>query len=1183
MKEKITNTKNNKHKLYKALSIAGVTTLVAGGLIGIGASVANIVTTKDKNLGTDYGQGLNFNLQFSLNNPSFSDQQVDGMMASLQTTANALSSKLYQLGLKQIRLTPRIQSSSTVDNKYVNRADLKNVYGVIDVNVDSQEGTRWHLDPKVQALYVDLTKNQNQPDQQKKIIEDYAQENYPDEVDNDKKVLGDLAQNAANKLALYFAVQNTDKVSLAASLNQPILNNTNQLEFQNVATNKNNGGANESLGINENGQVAFKALNNSKDNTRLVEIDNNGNKTINFELDIPDLTKVENYKPKGTSSNITGLNSKGQYLDLSGFMNQFNDEFKWEDHNDNNPDNQWKTMKDVVDQTKADNDSYQENLGAPNASWILWTNRSGLINRLNYLTLLATLSNEFSNDRNRNTLAYQYWDQLIGDENNNYDEFKNQKKPINGKLINDIVSADNEETRYYYWVKNRIAIGTPISTFFFNYDAITANQNPNLVPKELNQKLIKTLDEFYEYSTLNKWGNSSNSSESDSTSRLLLAAKKTPGYNKYNWLYSWNFASHDLIAPYANVIDYANFYTFFDLADLNDVFGKSTLKTFNNNNATHAITKYNSAFTNKIYYNTKQNKLADAQPMLDNYTEYNYQNSIINVPMNEAVQKIMVADNTTKLNVSETSFENFVSSIATLSPPTLAKSVIGLSAWSSILIGISVVVLVIGIIISILYRVPGVFATITTFLAGALSLIAYRSLSLTFSFDTAIALMAGVFISFITIINFLSYIPRLLKEKNLNLKFGVLRSFKYFAKNSLGIHVTAIIIALVFLYFGQFQIQGFGAMLVINTLMSLLFNVGIFIGFVSILAFGLLMYQPSLMFNKSISNHLTNIELTGFDNLDNNEFQPWYATVTHKITFNKWWTWMIGAIIGFLSILGIILLVTNVGHNEILGSEVMTLTVLDPNAIGNLENLGVHISNNFGVLPSKLIDNPVILGMLNSNQIQLVQENNYITSMVIESLVHTCLIAMGFCLIWSLLWLNFINIINVFVVQLISLLTFGLLGIFQLPININVIIMMSLGFLINNVMIYSNFINLKFSYEMKSSWTNQEIHDYVLKNQQANMGHYFLQYLITIVSLAIMMIFVSRDNISANGMLMLDLVFNLGFMYVLIPYLFMGMMMAREKYIVKAVAHRRSINHVDYDKVDEQAIIGINKHVYNPL
>ncbi len=1213
MNEKMTNTKNSKHKLYKVLSIVGLSTLTAAGLAGVIGAIVNVATTDNKNLGTDYGQGLNFNLQFSLNNPKYNgDSSSDGlnaMIASLQETANALSNKLYQLGLKQIRLTPRVAGylpkkdesgnvtdASIINNDNIQDPSLKNVYGVIDVDVDSQQGTIWHLDPQIQELFVKLEKQKDDKAKQKEIFDTYVKDNVPeDTVDADKSVVSALAQNAASKLAIYFVTQNSLKSSLSASLAQPILNNSNILEFQNVekgskagtgTNNKQNPNYKDYLDGDAN--KSFKQLDNSKDNSRLVELDDNGFKTINFELDIPHLNKVIDYKADKEAT--AGLDTVGDYLDLSGFVRQFNNVFNWQGHNDDpNEDYKWETPQDAYDGNSDPTTVLNDN--APQATWMLWTNRSGLINRLNYIALLASLSYSFESVTDQNNLEYTYWNQLVGDPNNSYSDFKKEgdnKKPIEGILIQNLTSADNEETKYYYWVKSNISNHRNLSNFFFDYDFTSDSLDASVQPSE-NERLISLLNDFYTNKDLfgPKDDTSSSSGSTDTTgtnpppnSRAVTGAK-----TNFDWLRSWEFSNHDLVSPYANVIDYANFFKYFQLANLDDVFGQKELEDFNNANHgedKNQITKYNSAFTQKICYDTNQRKLADAQPMLDEYTKYNYQDDLISFPMLKMGSEI-ISNKADTFAKAAAPFENFMSGIATLSKPSLSNSAVGLDPWTSILIGLSIVVLLVGIIISVLYRIPGAFATITVFLTGAFSLMAYRSLYLTFSFDTAIALIAGVFISFITIVNFLSYIPRVLKEKKLNYRYGVIHALKYFVKNSIGIHVTALIIALVFLYFGQFQIQGFGAMLVLNTLMSLLLNAGVFISFISILAFGLIMYKPSLMFNQAISEKVMNIELTGFDNSEAIAWKPWYTNFVTQINFNKWWTWVIASIVGVLSILGIVLLVTNVGNNGILGNDYLGVNVINDTAIPTLQGAGVAVTNNYAEIKTSLASDPTIKQLVNSGDIQLVQDNTFISSMVISSLVNTCLIAMGFCLIWSLLWLNFINIINVFVVQLISLLTFGLLGVFQLPINLNVIIMMSLAFLMNNVMIYSNFINLKFSFKMKAGWNDQEIHDYVVQNQMSNIATYWLQYGVTIVMMLFMLLFVSRDNLAATGMLILDLIFNLGIIYVLIPYLFMGMMMAREKYIVKAVAHHRAVNHVDYDKVDEQSIEGINKHVYNLL
>ena len=68
---------SNKKPWQKILSISGLATAIAVGLTGIGFGVANFVKYGSNNKGTGYGDSLEIQLQFALNNPTDGTQYTD--------------------------------------------------------------------------------------------------------------------------------------------------------------------------------------------------------------------------------------------------------------------------------------------------------------------------------------------------------------------------------------------------------------------------------------------------------------------------------------------------------------------------------------------------------------------------------------------------------------------------------------------------------------------------------------------------------------------------------------------------------------------------------------------------------------------------------------------------------------------------------------------------------------------------------------------------------------------------------------------------------------------------------------------------------------------------------------------------------------------------------------------------
>ncbi|MBR2651485.1 hypothetical protein IKD48_01565 [bacterium] len=278
------------------------------GLTGIGFGVANFVKYGSNNKGTGYGDSLEIQLQFALNNPTdgtqYTDQDYINQTSQVAKKVTLLSDLL---GVDNLQVQSGIQKDNESSS---NTLTIGNVT----------------LHTNTKFLYYDFSSNPN--------------------TNTDLTLEEVQALNDENKLSLYYE-----------------LTHNNNYYLENVSTILNKNNSND---------------NNNFDNVYHLNNVNDSNKD--------NITKA--YKSNDNSGKLLfdlrqNSNSSNNEWDFSKFQNQFTNVYSWDGSTS-------KTRQEVISAAEDDPNS-SVSLTDPEQSYILFTNRNGLISLLQNLTTISYL------------------------------------------------------------------------------------------------------------------------------------------------------------------------------------------------------------------------------------------------------------------------------------------------------------------------------------------------------------------------------------------------------------------------------------------------------------------------------------------------------------------------------------------------------------------------------------------------------------------------------------------------------------------------------------------------------------------------------------------------------------------------------------------------------------------------
>jgi SecD/SecF fusion protein len=148
-----------------------------------------------------------------------------------------------------------------------------------------------------------------------------------------------------------------------------------------------------------------------------------------------------------------------------------------------------------------------------------------------------------------------------------------------------------------------------------------------------------------------------------------------------------------------------------------------------------------------------------------------------------------------------------------------SKGIFGTSPLLSCIIALAAVILVIGIIISVLYRIPGFFAFIAGLLTVSLTILFMVLSSHAISFGMLLGVFGGIIITALSVFSFMERIRKHMVKDTVvtsGIKKGIARGIL----QVLDYHVVGVICGMCFLFFGSITIYELGLTLLLYSLVS---------------------------------------------------------------------------------------------------------------------------------------------------------------------------------------------------------------------------------------------------------------------------------------------------------------------------------------------------------------------------
>jgi len=168
---------------------------------------------------------------------------------------------------------------------------------------------------------------------------------------------------------------------------------------------------------------------------------------------------------------------------------------------------------------------------------------------------------------------------------------------------------------------------------------------------------------------------------------------------------------------------------------------------------------------------------------------------------------------------SENSIGMFSQIVTDEVSPSLDTTIFGTDPLLGSMIALLVVVLIIGVIISILYRIPGLIAYVMMLLSMSLVFFALMysgyAISVTLIFGLLVGLISGMFI----MISIFERAKKFLKRGS-PIDVSLIKAFKNGSLMAIDINAIMLLIGLSFIYFGAFDLVAFGVTISLYAIIS---------------------------------------------------------------------------------------------------------------------------------------------------------------------------------------------------------------------------------------------------------------------------------------------------------------------------------------------------------------------------
>ena len=518
----------------------------------------------------------------------------------------------------------------------------------------------------------------------------------------------------------------------------------------------------------------------------------------------------------------------------------------------------------------------------------------------------------------------------------------------------------------------------------------------------------------------------------------------------------------------------------------------------------------------------------------------------------------------------------------------LQDKISGLSAYNSMFLAIGIILLLVGIIVSILYRIPGLFASLAmasavTFTTGILTLL---------SFNFSFGLFLGItFITILSLASILLILERCRKrfiEKKPAFEAGV-GSIRKTLISIIDIHIGAILIAIGLVFLGTNDLRDFGFAIIVGSVTS----------FLSVIAFFILNFY---LFVSDIKNR--SIKLYFFGGTKNVKIQknlkkiPVINNSTHsiletglKVHFN--WKILV-SIIAILFVIAIIVmtLILTIGFPNSLEFNSGQVIYIRGNNVDAFFNtykslLGIEwtpiiVSNDllsFG--KSNLITSDNLLrDLLAINQTASINQtiaSDVASINIFRTDILAILAGIGFAGIYGLIRFNFYGGLPIFISTVLGTwVGISFSYIFFLQINSDSVIAFAFAAAISLLMSmgYLSVSNSRFS--SKQIFNQKNVQQFINANAN-NLKYYWIAIVLIVISITLSQFaFASASFYWVIGITLVSSIFGIGTSIATVMVSYYGLILLRQLYVKNTIHDSISNNSSKYDLLEEEIIKGIN-------
>lgn len=578
----------------------------------------------------------------------------------------------------------------------------------------------------------------------------------------------------------------------------------------------------------------------------------------------------------------------------------------------------------------------------------------------------------------------------------------------------------------------------------------------------------------------------------------------------------------------------------------------------------------------------------------------------------------------TSLTASGESVKNIPSVISRVNS-SIKSNIFGSSATFSTFIVMLVILLLVGIIVSILYKIPGVIAFGLMTMTMSITSLCLVSGGYGLSISFLMGMMGIVILGTFSIVN---YFERYLKQiaNNYDMETCTKRTFLSSIWPCIDLHVIVLLIGVVLVYFGSSVLATAGVCLVFGSLLSFVINYLLLNGFMFIL-FGnqanLTMYNLLVYWRKKL---IAKFDLRSKDNKDLNKMSyfndapklaikakdektkssvwtkisNFFKTSVNRTEIFSWRQIVWPSICLILVIIGLILVFTVGVHNSYSFYGGTRIVAFIPNAgffqlpdfmkslkalDGSIHwyNVGLNNGNYLYLYTSSTFNFETVSNWAIWSTVGIDKANIMVSSInsnpIMNSVhgdINLLLIVSGLITLYSFLRHGWVSAIPMFIGLVFGpLLTLSVITIFQLYFDTNIIYSAIIVYLICALFTFNNISNIN------NTWFKQKATDLKsikkMMNEQlynSRTSQIYLFIFTFLISLCLI-VFGSTTLVSFGYVMMIGTVIGALISRFIAPVLMAYFLLIKNKYLKNLTVKALLVK--NYDTLDEELIDGVNK------